>query len=207
MLIAMELLQNEVSIDPSLTLLLHHPLTDFNLQKALDDCSSQRREQALKFRHEMGQRESVAAYLLLCQGLKERYGISEPPQLGYHDGGKPFLVEYPDIHFNLSHCRDAAICAISNRPVGVDIESKRRISESLIRYAMNDAEQQQIYAAKEPLWEFLRLWTMKEALAKLIGTGLSNHTKDVLAHADEFVFHTIQSSKSSLIYTIAQHRK
>ena len=49
----------------------------FDLEAGLKEISEQRREQALKFRHEQGQRLCVLAYQLLKQGLKEEYGISE----------------------------------------------------------------------------------------------------------------------------------
>ena len=43
----------------------------FDLEAGLEEISEQRREQALKFRHEQGQRLCVLAYQLLKQGLKE----------------------------------------------------------------------------------------------------------------------------------------
>ena len=41
----------------------------FDLQQALDAISPQRRQQALKYKFEQGQRLCVAAYLLLKQAL------------------------------------------------------------------------------------------------------------------------------------------
>lgn len=50
-----------------------------DLDLALTQVSAQRREQALKFRHENGRRLSLAVYLLLMDGLREEYGIQTPP--------------------------------------------------------------------------------------------------------------------------------
>ena len=44
-------------------------LYDFDLPLALQQISPQRREQALRFRHEQGQRECVLSYLLLKRAL------------------------------------------------------------------------------------------------------------------------------------------
>lgn len=38
---------------------------DFDLDAALAEISEQRREQALRFKHELGRRQCVLAYLLL----------------------------------------------------------------------------------------------------------------------------------------------
>ena len=45
----------------------------------MGEISAQRREQALKFKFEQGQRLCVLAYQLLKQGLREMYGITESP--------------------------------------------------------------------------------------------------------------------------------
>ena len=107
---------------------------DFDLETALNELSAQRREQALKFKHVLGQRTCVAAYLLLCEGLRQEYGITEKPVFEYGKHGKPFMVEHPEIHFNLSHCREAAICMISDKPVGIDVESIREFKQTLVDY-------------------------------------------------------------------------
>ena len=112
-----------------------------DIATALDIVSVQRREQALRFRFDAGRRLSLSAYLLLMEGLEKEYGITEPPLLGYSPEGKPFLAHYPDIHFNLSHSGTVALCAISDQPVGADVEVPRKISPDLICYTMSDEEQ------------------------------------------------------------------
>ena len=58
-------------------ILVDDHIWDFNLEAALNDISAQRKEQALKFKYEQGQRLCVLAYRLLKQGLRELYGIVE----------------------------------------------------------------------------------------------------------------------------------
>jgi 4'-phosphopantetheinyl transferase len=151
---------------------LNDDLAHFDFEAALPYLSAQRREQALQFKFELGRKTSAAVYLLLCKGLREEYGITEPPVFEFGEHGKPSIVGHPDIHFNMSHCREAAICVLSNRPVGVDVESVREFHESLVRYTMNDEEVRQIEQAERPDVEFIRLWTMKEAVLKHSGRGI-----------------------------------
>lgn len=175
-------------------------LQDLDLTLALQQLSGQRREQALKYRFEMGQRTCAAAYLLLCRGLREEYGITELPIFEYGEHGKPSIVGHPEIHFNLSHCREAAVCMISNRPVGVDVESVRPLKDSLAEYTMNDAELDEIRHAGNPSLQFTRFWTMKEALLKLTGEGINNHLKNVLDRSD-VIFETTVSPDTRYVIT------
>ena len=55
-------------------------IDDFDLEEALAQISQQRREQALRFKFEHGQRTCVLAYLLLKKALLEQYGIQKTVQ-------------------------------------------------------------------------------------------------------------------------------
>lgn len=174
---------------------------DFNLDAALAEISPQRRDQALKFKNEQGLRLCVLAYQLLKQGLREEYGITENPIFTYNEHGKPSIVGHPEIFFNLSHCKEAAACVLSDHPVGIDVESIRPFKDSLARYTMNDEELQQIQTVENPNAAFIRLWTMKEAALKLIGTGISNDLKTVL-DTTRYKYTTVERQR--YIYTIAE---
>lgn len=191
---------------------------DFDLDAALQDISAQRRELALRFRHELGRRQCVLAYLLLKRALREEYGIVGNPVFAYGEHGKPVLAGLEDgegesvacgdglwgrIHFNLSHCREAVACAVGAQPVGIDVESVRPLSESLVNYTMSNEEQQIIYGTENPALAFTRLWTMKEARMKLTGEGISNHIKEVLDDAS-FSFETVVSDNSKYVYTLCK---
>jgi len=175
-------------------------LQDFDLDEALALLSEQRREQALRFRHEQGRRTCAAAYLLLCEALRSEYGITQKPLFEYGEHGKPAIIGHPDIHFNMSHCREAAICIVGNRPVGIDIESIRPCRESLLNYTMNDEEVRLIRDSDDPALMFTRLWTMKEAVVKLAGSGITSSLKDVLCPPPEGLT-TVVSTDSRYVYS------
>lgn len=172
---------------------------DFDLNAALTQVSGQRREQALRFRHEQGRRLCILAYRLLQKGLREEYGITEPPVFEYNEHGKPSIIGHSDIFFSLSHCKEAVVCVISDKPVGVDVETIRPFKESLARYAMSDDELQGILSADRPDIAFIRLWTMKEATFKLTGTGISNELKTVI-DTSKYSYTTVE--RQHYIYTV-----
>jgi 4'-phosphopantetheinyl transferase len=179
---------------------LNDDIEHFDWEAALPLLSDQRREQCLKFRHELGRKTCAAAYLLLCEGLRKEYGIEQTPVFEYGEHGKPVIVGHPEICFNMSHCREAAICVLSDKPVGVDIESIRNYNESLARYTMNDAEMAQIEQAERPEVEFIRLWTLKEAVLKRSGEGIRNDMKHVLDGLKDAK--TVINEKKGYIYSV-----
>ena len=184
--------------------LVSEDIWSFDLKAALEDVSEQRREQVLKFKHEQGQRLCVLAYHLLKRGLREEYGITENPVFEYNAHGKPSIIGHPEICFNLSHCKEAAVCAISSRPVGVDVESIREYKESLVRYTMNDLEISLIESDPSPDVTFIRLWTMKEATLKLSGRGISNDMKEVV---DTDKLDYISVELPHYVYTVCQQKE
>ena len=180
-------------------ILVSEDIWDFDLEAGLREISAQRREQTLKFKFEQGQRLCVLAYQLLKQGLREEYCITENPIFEYNEHDKPSIVGHPEIFFNLSHCKEAAACVISDQPVGIDVESIREYKEGLVHYSMNDEEVRQIEASDNPAAAFIRLWTMKEATLKLIGTGISNDLKTAIDH-ERYQYTTVE--RATYIYTV-----
>ena len=97
--------------------------------------------------------------------------------------GKPYLLEYPELSFNLSHTGDfMAVAVARNCQVGIDIETihprssfsalvKRCFSEQEAIYWQNLSEQEQTR-------QFYQFWTRKEAFVKATGLGISVGLKD-----------------------------
>lgn len=169
---------------------------------AMAQVSVQRREEALKFRHERDQKLSLAAYLLLKKGLWMEHGIQENPVFVMADSGKPFLEQHPDIHFSLSHSKTVALCVIDSEPVGADVEVVRHVSPELIDYTMNDEEQDWIRASQNTDEAFLTLWTRKEAVLKLTGEGIRNNMKNVLMNSEKYSIETINTQH--YVFSIAK---
>ena len=155
---------------------------DFDLEEALASVSPQRRDYVLRYRNELDQRLGIAAYRLLQDALLDNYGIKDLPQFTYDQRGKPLLSGHPDIHFSLSHCREAVACAVNDQPVGIDIETLEHYSEEVAENVMSKEEMRQIKASPNPALAFTRLWTMKESLYKLSG---DDHDGDIRHMLDD----------------------
>ncbi len=95
--------------------------------------------------------------------------------------GKPYLVSPsrdPYLNFNLSHCEDLALIAVTvGGAVGVDVERVRELSDlSLIIKRYFNAEEKIFlngFPARERTAAFLALWARREATAKALGLDLS----------------------------------
>ena len=140
--------------------------TEADVEWLIERLPTWRREQACRFRHLEGRRQSALAYEELCRGLREEYGIEEPPAFEYNEHGKPHLQGRPDIHFSLSHCRAAVGCLLSDAPCGLDIEIIRPLRPALAEHTMNAVEQALIQQSPTPDITFIRLWTQKEAVLR-----------------------------------------
>ena len=121
-----------------------------------------------------------AAYSLLSDAVLSRLGISVTEEdiiRGEH--GKPFFRDIP-LHFGIAHCKGFAVCAVSDDPVGIDCETKRKYSQRTAAYAFTPEECDLIASAEEPDITFTRMWTLKESYVKYTGTGLAGHFHDAV---------------------------
>lgn len=105
-----------------------------------------------------GSTEHDLAYHMLAVAVEREFGLAVLPYIAREAGGKPFFPDRPDICFSLSHSRGAAVCALHDRPVGVDVEQLRPAPGRLAKGMEDEA--------------FFRLWTAKEATVKRQGLGI-----------------------------------
>lgn len=115
--------------------------------------------------------EHEFAYRLLSEALRKHFGINSFT-VERDDGGKPFLAEYPDIKFNISHCSGLAVCGISDVEIGVDAELVRRYNGKVMKRIFSEEEAKLVTASGNPDYDFFRIWTLKECFGKYLGKGL-----------------------------------
>lgn len=120
-----------------------------------------------------GQSGHQCARDLLETLYREETGCEHLPAIGYGPYGKPYFPDSP-YHFSISHTASHAFCVLHDRPVGIDAEElSRRVPLSLARRILSPSELSQFAAADHPKEALLTFWVLKEAAAKLKGTGLT----------------------------------
>ncbi len=118
---------------------------------------------------------SIGAGLLLAVALRRRHPDGPfPPRIETGPHGKPFLPEWPDVHFNLSHSGKWAVCATAGHPVGVDIEQVSRSREDVARRFFSPEENRFLSGLSPARWAeaFCEIWVLKESYIKTRGEGL-----------------------------------
>lgn len=95
---------------------------------------------------------------------------------GYGAHGKPYLPDYPQYHFNLSHSGAYAAIAFGGCEVGIDIQKRRPVKDRLAKKVLTKAEYA-YYTSLVDIREredwFFRCWCRKESRSKLTGEGLA----------------------------------
>lgn len=141
-----------------------------------DSASSERRVAADSFRFRKDRNLSLGATALLDRGLRA-FGLYESDMsYGHTDKGKPFFLNAPDIHFNISHSSSKVAVAFSDREVGCDIEEVAEIDLAVARRFFSPVEYEAIMLKEGQdvrLKEFFHYWTLKESYMKATGLGMS----------------------------------
>ncbi len=134
---------------------------------------------------------SKAGMLLALDALDEFNALP----LKYLVSGKP-VSSRDDVYLSISHTNTIAVCAVSNKPVGVDVEAANRpISQRVVsRFSAHERE-----IAERSAVDRVKIWIAKEALAKCEDIGITKAIdidivgKDgsigVLGYSFSFVWH------------------
>jgi len=160
-----------------------------DLKNAFATISQQRRCKARAYYREIDQKLSVLAYLLLCVGLRKEWKICNPPVMSFGRNFKPYFQSLPKIHFNLSHCKSAVACAISDTPIGIDVEEYCSYDIDVASNVLNEKELFMVMEGDNQR-EFARYWTMKESYVKYTGLGIDEDFKNLLNRAENVTFGT-----------------
>jgi len=140
--------------------------------------SDDERARAARLHFERDRIRFIRAHGVLREVLA-RYLAAPPARLSFVKGpfGKPSIAGSA-LEFNLSHCEDMVVVAISGcGAVGVDVERVRDMpdAKSLAAHFFAPAENAALAAApvSERRGLFFSIWTRKEAYVKATGEGLS----------------------------------
>ena len=151
---------------------LEYPIKQELFDFLLEFTDSERRSDLSCRRNRQNAQTSLAGELMTKLAIKKQFGI---PFKNQHflrsEHGKPYLEGYPHIHFNISHSGNFVVCAVSDKPVGIDIQ---KIGEYKERVAKRICTENELSSLKSDGEKFTCLWTQKEAVLKLKGTGFTD---------------------------------
>ena len=121
----------------------------------------------------IARRERRAGMAVLCS-LLEEVGVLDF-NLETDGVGKPFLTDSP-YFFNISHSGDFCAAVLSDKPVGIDLQTLARVNRirDINAFAKRffSPDELELFLKKPTREELCALWTRKEALSKLLGRQL-----------------------------------
>lgn len=152
--------------------------------------------------------ERATGMLLLSDAL-EKLGIKDF-RIDTLSSGKPVLRGLP-FHFSVSHSGGLCAMALSDTPVGIDLQETDTFDRvDLDRFAARFLAPDEYEAfCEEPTPEQLcRIWTRKEALAKLLGRPLSSSLRGLSSLSyDGVSFETRRAELDKLFFLTVARRE
>ena len=146
---------------------------------------SNRRQKALAYKNPKDRIRSIAAGLLLQQGLTDKLAdggkfaskgmVTAGIEIKEGAKGKPYLAEFPGLFFNISHSGDMVGCVFAEQEIGFDIQQIRPCKQDMLIKKFHPDERMYYENMDEVsrTFFFFRLWAIKEAYVKYTGEGLS----------------------------------
>ena len=132
-------------------------------------------------------RSVIATRVLLRIGLSRACGHAVEPaawRFAVDANGRPVVAEgLPRVNFSISHLDPLVLVAVSAElEVGIDVECiDQDVSPDVIAEFSHLDEHHSVGGLPRPreIREFIRLWTLKEAYTKMVGTGHSLDFKSI----------------------------
>lgn len=153
-------------------------LTDDEYRKWYSLTSEEKQRRIDRFRFDDDKKRTVVGEMLARKAIAEWCSVA-PKSIVFdtNENGKPYAVNQ-NVEFNISHSGYMVVCAVDDKPIGIDIEKIRPINLSISYKFCNNDELNYIFdttiSKEESLIRFFKIWTYKEAYFKFIGTGITD---------------------------------
>jgi len=151
--------------------------------------SPEKRNRIKQFTHKQDKIRTLMGELLIRTLLTEQLGI-ENKYLTFEQNpyGKPYLKNFPNVNFNISHSSGFVVCAIDAKPIGIDIEEVKPLDyETIADNFFSESELNYIFkhSLDLRLSKFFEIWTLKESYIKCCGQGLSTRLQSFSIEIDQ----------------------
>lgn len=147
------------------------PLEDRMFFSLLELIEEEDRKQILRYQFWQDRQRSLLGHLLSRYAIIQEYALTNKEiQIRRHAYGKPYIKDYSQIHYNISHSGEWVVVAIGRSPIGIDVENRREGWDLIGERVFSESEK---YWSQNSYKRKAILWTIKEAYVKYLGTGLS----------------------------------
>ena len=149
-----------------------------------------------KVKQEDDKQLSTAVELLLIYALKQMdEAVALPLQIKEEESGNLLLEskvkvngEEKPLYFNLSHSKEYAACAVSDEPVGIDIECVKTRDVEHMDKILHEQEVLVLSFVTNPEEKkkyFYECWVTKESYLKNLGCGLAIRPGEFMVSEDK----------------------
>lgn len=189
-------------------------LTQKQFDALLKYVSPEKISRIRKFHFFRDAQNTLVGDVLARMEIGRRTGLSNDQLLFIRsEYGKPFLIDKPRVHFNISHTGTYVTCVIDNEPVGIDIEEIKNIDLKIAERFFAPDEISYILTGNFDLQikRFFEVWTMKESHIKWEGRGLSKPLPSFsvfsLHDNPKLYYHCVYEDKEVIAYVCTLKRE
>ena len=145
-------------------------------KQMLEIISREKREALSRIKNRESYLRSLAGEGMIRQKAAEKTGI-HPQQLVIrkNEYGKPYFLNFPEVHFNISHSGEWVLGILSEKECGIDVElvKEARMDVAKRFFAKEEYELLLQKEGEKRRALFYELWTLKESYVKYKGMGLA----------------------------------
>lgn len=161
---------------------LNRDMKEYEFEKLLRLVSEEKKERIQRFHRYKDSQMCLLADVLIRKIIIVKCNIDNY-EITFIKGvnGKPEINNpFSNIKFNYSHSGDWVVCAVSEVPVGIDVERIKDIDMAIAErfFSMREYEDLMKLEMDKQLKYFYDLWTLKESYVKWDGRGLSISLQD-----------------------------
>lgn len=172
-------------------------MAEISDQRSLDIFSAQEKKEFEGFGSPKRKAEYLSGRHLFRFLLRDLNLPERDVHLYKDESGKPRARhKNQSIYLSFSHSPGKVFCAVSfKHELGLDVEqTDREISNSVVQRILNEQERNSI-GEEDPV----RLWTIKEAAVKYLGTGLRTNLNDLTIIKKEKSYYSVRFNNEKLI--------
>jgi len=137
--------------------------------------SKENRERCQRFRRKEDALRTLYGELILRHVLTQHFAFkNDEIEILKGESGKPY-IKGGQVHYNISHSGDFAVCAFSEQEVGIDIEQIKEVNLRVAKKYFCRCECDDLFAQDigKQAGYFYSLWALKESYMKWTGKGMA----------------------------------